>query len=830
LFALPRVARGQPVDAGVPDDAPAPAPDAPPPAPDVTSGSRPPEARARILTQSTPVYPDVPDKKPVDVQVHVDIDEKGTPTNAHVASPPRPTFDDLAVATVLSWTFAPAMRDGQPIASHLDVTVHFDPKEPIVAPVGETIEIKEDAPAGRTPPPSTGAQDQIIAAGKLATEVPHKNATELLGWAPGFLLTNEGGEGHAEQIFLRGFDAREGQDIEMRVNGDVINQAGNLHGNGYADVHFVLPELVQSLHVIEGPYDPRQGNFAVAGSADYELGLERRGLIGSYETGSFGTHRALLLWGPTDHDSHTFGGVELYDTDGYGQNRDARRATALGQIESKFGEHGAWRLTSGAYATDYHAAGVLREDDYLAGRKGFYDTYDFGQGGAAMRAFILGAIDTHHDDCTYHQQLSLTGQTMRLRENFTGFLLDQQTAFQQPHDQRGDLIDLESGGVTMQAQGYGRQLTEIAKLPQEVELGYFARVDRVSNQQYRIEAANDHPYYKEADYDATLGDIGLYAALNLKPIDWVAVRGGVRSDLFVYDVIDNCAVHDVAHPSKDNPPGDQSCISQEDFGRYREPVQRATTSGSVVLPRAAALFGPFMGITPSIAYGEGVRSIDPSYITQDVKTPFASIKSYEAGASYDAKTELFAVNARASAFRTHVDHDLIFDETEGRNVLANGTTRTGLSVSGRVTGSWFDANASATFVRSQFDDTGLLVPYVPDVVVRSDSVLHGELPWRLDNKPLLANGGLGVTFVGPRALPYGERSDTIFTIDGSAAVTWDRYSIGLKGENLLNTRYKLGEYNYASDFHSQDQPTLTIARHFTAGAPRIVLFHVEVKL
>ena len=242
--------------------------------------------------------------------------------------------------------------------------MHFDPN---VAGGGETITIKDKLSAiqrGHERPPEVGAQEHRIEAGKLAIEIPHKDATELLAWAPGFLMTNEGGEGHAEQIFLRGFDAREGQDIEMRVNGDVVNQAGNLHGNGYADLHFIIPELVQALRVVEGPYDPRQGNFAVAGSADYELGLTQRGLTASFQTGSFGTERALLLWGSPDSNAHNFGGVELYQTSGFGQNRDARRATALGQTEGKLGDDGLWRLTTGAYLTDYHSAGVIREDDY----------------------------------------------------------------------------------------------------------------------------------------------------------------------------------------------------------------------------------------------------------------------------------------------------------------------------------------------------------------------------------------------------------------------------------------------------------------------------------
>src|SRR5438309_666672 len=138
---------------------------------------------------------------------------------------------------------------------------------------------------GRPEPPSRGASDFYLRVGELA-RVPRQNATELLKLAPGILLTNEGGEGHAEQVFLRGFDAREGQDIEFSVNGVPINEAGNLHGNGYADTHFIIPELVDSLRVVEGPFDPRQGNYAVAGSAEYHLGLAERGLFAKLSAGS----------------------------------------------------------------------------------------------------------------------------------------------------------------------------------------------------------------------------------------------------------------------------------------------------------------------------------------------------------------------------------------------------------------------------------------------------------------------------------------------------------------------------------------------------------------
>src|SRR5690606_3012275 len=120
----------------------------------------------------------------------------------------------------------------------------------------------------------------------------------------------------------------------------------------------------------------------------------------------------------------------------------------------------------------------------------------------------------------------------------------------------------------------------------------------------------------------------------------------------------------------------------------------------------------------------------------------------------------------------------------------------------------FDQAANVTLVRSTFDDTNLLVPYVPDVVVRSDSAVHHELPWRPRGETLTGALAAGITYVGRRALPFGQRSDEIFTIDGSASVAWRSFEVALVATNLLDRRYRLAEFNFASDFRGASQPTL----------------------
>lgn len=677
---------------------------------------------------------------------------------------------------------------------------------------------------GRAPVPSRGASDFNLRVGELS-RVPRQNAADLLKLAPGILLTNKGGDGHAEQVFLRGFDAREGQDIEFSAAGVPINEAGNLHGNGYADLHFIIPELVSDLRVVEGPFDPRQGNFAVAGSAAYELGLARRGLTAKYTQGSFSTQRMLLMWGPSQQTTHTFAGVELFDTDGFGQNRAAKRGSAMGQYEGRLGTNGSFRLGAQAYTSQYKSAGVIRADDVASGQIGFFESYDRrrrwpNQGGDSSRYSVWGDIETKAGDTLLKQQVFFIMRDMRLRENFTGFLLDVQQAHQHPHPQRGDWLDLHVDTQTLGLRGSARWRTKALAQTQELEIGYFARADRTASSQHRIEAATSVPYLTETDLDSRLGNIGAYADAGLRPLRWLTFRGGVRGDLFTYDVLDKCAQRSVRQPSASNPPGDTSCLSQQDLGRHREPHDRRGTSSIAVLPRGSVLVGPFSGFTASVSVGKGIRSIDPVYINQDLPTPFASVEAGELGMSYARGVGDVELMARSIFFQTHVDRDLIFSETAGRATLADGTTRTGWVGAVRATGPWFDQAANVTLVRSTFDDTNRLVPYVPDIVVRSDTAIHHELPWHPQRETLTGALASGITYVGRRALPFGQRSDEIFTVDLSASIAWRIFEVALVATNLFDRRYRLSEFNYASDFRSAAQPTLVPARHFTAGAPR----------
>ncbi|HEX3850263.1 MAG TPA: TonB family protein, partial [Polyangiaceae bacterium] len=325
--------------------------------------------------------------QPVQVMLAIIVNEDGTVDSPEVVQSAGAAFDDAALSAVKNWHFRPASQNGKPVRSRIRVAFNFSPPSPKdvsqaaapaaslpaesnasapatpATPVSEpsasaaavaeapakvagksaTNAATQGAPETTTTPAPTeitvrgvtdqhahGASDFQIPVGALRL-VPRKNAADFLKLAPGILLTNEGGDGHAEQVFLRGFDAREGQDVEFSVDGVPINDSGNIHGNGYADTHFIIPELIQGLRVTEGPFSPYQGNYAVAGSADYHLGLEARGVTAKATYGSWNTQRLVVLWGPPGESNQTFGAAEAYKTDGFGVSRASKRTSAMGQ-------------------------------------------------------------------------------------------------------------------------------------------------------------------------------------------------------------------------------------------------------------------------------------------------------------------------------------------------------------------------------------------------------------------------------------------------------------------------------------------------------------------
>ena len=777
------------------------------------------------------VYPPaaLADRQHADVVLAVTVDPDGHVSKVDVMQSGGDDLDEAAIVAAREWTFVPAMRDGKPVASRIKVPFHFAPpapppelveapKAPGEVPVHEAVPGPAEEPrrsaapeevtvTGRTRSPNRGGADFELPIGELAV-VPRSNATDFLKLAPGVLVTNEGGEGHADSLVLRGFDAGEGESVALSVGGVPINDPGNFHGNGYADTHFILPELVESVRVLEGPFDPHQGNFAVAGSADYELGLARRGLTTRWTTGSYGTERLLLAWGPEEQSTHTFAAAEYAESNGYGSNRSFQRGSGIAQYEGKLGEHTSFHVTGQAYSVISKAAGVIREDDYDAGRIGFYGTYDPNQGQDSSRFSVAADLETHGGDTTFTQQLFAIDRSLRIREDFTGYVTDAGT-----EDPRGTMLDLAMTEQSLGARGAARTHVDWLGQHQDLELGYFARGDSVDNVQRLVNRATQAPYATNASLAGFLGDFGLYADASLKPLRWVTLRGGLREQIFTYSIENHCG--EASDCTADAKPSGNP---------------RTSLANSKMLPRVSVLLGPFDGFTFVASYGQGVRSLPIDTASAAPATPLAAIASYEGGVSYAHPTAVGELTVRSIFYDTQVNHDEILDPVLGRTVETGATTRTGWVGAGRLLGTFFDAAANVAVVRGILDATRDGIPYVPHVLARSDTAFFGTLPWAVDHHPVRASIGPAVTYVGPRSVPLRQSSNPYVLFDAALKLSWRAFELGLTGTNLFDTRYRLSEFTFISDFHTQQGPTLAPARSFTAGAPRMVFLSLSATL
>jgi hypothetical protein len=130
---------------------------------------------------------------------------------------------------------------------------------------------------------------------------PINTSQDILRMVPGLFIAQHAGGGKAEQIFLRGFDCDHGTDINIEVDGIPVNMVSHAHGQGYADLHFLMPEMVNYVDFDKGPYFAEKGDMNTAGYVSFQTKNRMDRNFVKLEGGSFGSARLA-------------GGVNLFET------------------------------------------------------------------------------------------------------------------------------------------------------------------------------------------------------------------------------------------------------------------------------------------------------------------------------------------------------------------------------------------------------------------------------------------------------------------------------------------------------------------------------------
>jgi outer membrane receptor protein involved in Fe transport len=816
-------------------------------------GAEQAKAELSLARPLAPIEPSLPSEvtpRNVRILLHIVVEVDGTVGSAEVvervpADAPE-VFAEAAADAVRKARFQPSVRDGVTVRSRVECLVVFkasaaaaalaESKPPAVAPsdaplavgdgdgrgVGAANSGAKAAPfsgvvvRGSAPRSARGLGDTRLERDQLEA-APHQQTSELLAAAPGLFVDHEDGEGLGNDVYLRGFDLDHGSGIEMHVGPVPINIPIHIRGQGYADADFIIPEMVQSVRVLEGIYDPRQGDAAIVGSANFELAAPEAGYLLKASYGSFNQRRLLVSVAPDPERLDTFLAFAGRKSDGFGARRASESASLNAGYGAELGAHDKLRVLATAYAANSELPGVIREDDLNAGRIGWDDSYPYfarNQSVSSARV-VLGAELSHLGRGGARFAISpwLMWTQFRARQNYTGALESSQ---QNPElSGLGDLFQTTNQelAVGMNAAWRSKARRIARNVSVVIEPGSYLRFGQTQQGKSLLEP--DTLAVWDRRVDARLGtlDAGAYLDLDLRVGRWLRVAGGARADFLCVSTVDRLA----SVPASAAAP---------DAGA---PGARLRASGLAAGPRLTLDFMPIERLSLVASYGEGFRSLDVSRLREGAR-PFSKVRSAEAGLRAADARQRYTVTL--AFFETWLENELVFAAESGGLETENASVRRGVvsSLVARPT-SWFLASSALSIsdaeYRTRAPGISHHVPNVPPILFRLDLSVHGALG-RVRGKALFGRIFAGYTFLSPRHLSDSVLGPQVHVLNVGASCRYGFFELGLDVYNALFARYADNADVFVSNwsFRPGQQPAST-ATHLVAAPPTAVLASVS---
>jgi hypothetical protein len=332
---------------------------------------------------------------------------------------------------------------------------------------------------------TSDAASQGTVTAKLIENRPTLRPAEVLEFLPGVIVTQHSGSGKANQYFLRGFNLDHGTDFATFVAGMPVNMPTHAHGQGYADLNFLIPELVSRIDYFKGPYYASLGDFASAGAARIELTSHLDRALSEVTVGERGYRRALLACSPEFAGGTLLGAFEAGTNDGpWTHPEDLRRWNGVLRYSEGTREAG-WNVTAMAYDARWNSTDQVPRRAVEAGTLGRFDAVDPTDAGRTRRTSLAfesrgrwagGVVETN----AYAIRSSLD-----LFSNFTYFLED---------PLHGDQFEQSERRTVLGANGSWRLAQSVGSVELSQAIGIQLRQDRLDPVGlYRTEPADASP-------------------------------------------------------------------------------------------------------------------------------------------------------------------------------------------------------------------------------------------------------------------------------------------------------------------------------------------------
>ena len=565
---------------------------------------------------------------------------------------------------------------------------------------------------------AVSASEGSAGAADLARRLPLR-AGDIVETVPGMVATQHSGGGKANQYYLRGFNLDHGTDFSVSVAGMPVNMPSHGHGQGYADLNFLIPELVESVGYRKGTYFADSGDFSAAGSADIRLRHALPDTLVRLGAGSFGFGRAVV-----GHTLETASGELMFAAEGsnydgpWTRGDDARRLNGLVSYHAGDGVNG-WSLTAMGYDGSWLATDQIPRRAVESGLVGRFDLLDPGSGGDSRRFSVSTEIHRGRGYTLNHFRAYVVSYDFSLFSNFTYLLEDPELGDQ--FEQADDRI--------VYGLGYERHWHALwGDRHIETSGGLQLRFDDIENGLFNTRNRRRLATRRHDTIRQLTG--GPWAQSSIRWSPKFQTTFGLRLETFDADVLAN------------------------------DPRNSGSESDSALLPKLSLTFGPWGRIEYYLNFGQGHHSndargvmarIDPA--TGLAVDPARALVRAQ-GAEFGLRTEpLEGLQTTISVFALDLESELVFVGDAGATEASRPSRRTGVEWTNFYQmNRRLSADLDLTWSRARFDDDDPAGERIPNSIgttvagglaYEHPAGASGALRWRyFHDIPLIEDGSV----------------------------------------------------------------------------------------
>lgn len=616
---------------------------------------------------------------------------------------------------------------------------------------------------------------------------PVNSSQEILTKVPGLFIGQHAGGGKAEQIFLRGFDIDHGTDVSLSVDGMPVNMVSHAHGQGYADMHFVIPETVDYIDFGKGPYFADKGNFGTAGYVEMRTKEKLDNSSIKLEFGRFNSMRSVGMFNILNTEKHNaYFASEYVLTDGpFESSQNFSRGNFMLKYTGQLSERDKVSVIASNFRSKWDASGQIPQRAVDAGLISRFGAIDDTEGGRTGRTNIALNFNRTVNNSTFIKNTFFYSlYDFELFSNFTFFLED---------PENGDQIRQYEDRQIFGAQSEWNHSTFVGNdISTFLQAGVGMRHDDISDNTLARTKNRKTTLENLALGDVNESNLYAYAKAEFERGN-LLIEPAVRVDYFKFNYVD---------------------ALQTTFARQAEDKAIVSPKLSVVynVNRSTQLFAKsgvgFHSNDTRVVVAEPDRPVLPAAYGADLGTIFKPLKR-------------LIVNA--ALWYLYLDQEFVYVGDAGIVEPSGRTRRMGVDVGFRwqLSNNLFvNSDVNYALPRSLDDPSGEnLIPLAPSFTSTGGLVF----------KKKKFNAGINYRWIADR--PANEDNSIVaegyFITDLNANYELKRVSFGFSIENLFNQEWN--ETQFATESRLQFEPVSVEEIHFTPGTPIFIKGNISYK-